>query len=428
MNHATPPSDGNGTSGPPNSKALWSVALSTIAGKIDRHSFDTWFGPVSIAGCDATALRLQVPNEYFRTWLMDAYGDLLRQTVAEVFGSGCELVIAAPGLNPSVASPAAMLPVVQAAALEKGSPGCNWLIERLWLAEAVGFLGSPPKHFKSWLAMEMAVSVASGAPCLGAFPVPTPGPVLLYAAEDTAPAVRQRLESLALHHRVELERLPLWVITADSLRLDQPDDRERLEATVAQYQPRLLILDPLIRLHQQDENASGPMAALLGFLRSLQRKAAVAIALIHHTRKMSTPSGAGYSLRGSSDFYAWTDVFLHLQRRHGRLTLTAEHRSAPPFGPVALDLVHSDDGHPHLALVAGDATTTPDPAGNSPPPGGLSTRILQILSESSEPRSVSDLRACLRVRNQRLIDSLRQLVGQGKIHRIDHGFAVLRPL
>src|SRR3990172_8267941 len=114
----------------------------------------------------------------------------------------------------------------------------------------------------------MALSVASVSPFLGSFAVPTPGPVLLYAAEDSAAAVRQRLESLALHHRVELERLPLWVITADSLRLDQPDDRERLEATVARFQPRLLILDPLIRLHQQDENASGPMAALLGFFRS----------------------------------------------------------------------------------------------------------------------------------------------------------------
>jgi len=147
MNHATPPLDCSSASGTPNPKALWSAVLSTIAGKINRHSFDTWFGPVTIAECDATALRLNVPNENFRAWLMDAYGNLLRQTVAEVFGTDRDLVIGAPVPEPSVASPAAMLPVVQAAALEKGSPGCNWLIEKLWLAEAVGFLGSPPKHY-----------------------------------------------------------------------------------------------------------------------------------------------------------------------------------------------------------------------------------------------------------------------------------------
>jgi len=426
MSHETPspPRDSSSAGGSPDPKALWSAVLSKIAGKVGRHSFDTWFRPVTIAGCDATALRLNVPNETFAAWLMGAYGDLLRHTVAEVFGTSRELVIAARAPEPSVASSAPTLPVVQAASLEKGSPGCDWLIEKLWLAEAVGFLGSPPKHFKSWLAMEMAVSVASGAPCLGSFAVPTPGPVLLYAAEDSAAAVRQRLESLALHHRVELERLPLWVITADSLRLDQPDDRERLEATVARFQPRLLILDPLIRLHQQDENASGPMAALLGFFRALQRKAAVAIALIHHTRKMPTPSGAGYSLRGSSDFYAWTDAFLHLQRRRGRLTLTAEHRAAPPFGPVALELVHSEGGLPHLTLIAADIAMAPEAMRDSPTPDALHTRVLQLLSESSEPRSVSDLRAALRVRNQRLVESLRQLSAQGKLQRTDHGYSI----
>jgi len=262
-------------------QALWPSVLSKLADKVGRHSFDTWFRPVAFAGCDATALRLNVPNENFGKCLLDSYGDLLCRTAAEVLGAPRELVFTAPVPELPAAPSAATLPVVQAAALEKGSPGCNWLIERLWLAQAVGFLGSPPKHYKTWMAMEMAVSVASGAPCLGAFTVPTPGPVLLYAAEDSVSAVRQRLESLALHHRVDLERLPLWVITADSLRLDRPDDRERLEATVAQYQPRLLILDPLIRLHQQDENASGPMAELLGFFRSLQRKAGAAIALVH---------------------------------------------------------------------------------------------------------------------------------------------------
>lgn len=407
-------------------QTLWRSLLSKIADKVGRHSFDTWFAPIEFAGYDAAALRLTVPSQDFRERLLNSFGDLLRQVAGEVFGSPRELVVVAPVPVVSHALPTATLPVVQAAALEKGSPGCNWLIERLWLAQAVGFLGSPPKHYKTWMAMEMAVSVASGAPCLGAFPVPTPGPVLLYAAEDPVSAVRHRLQSLALHHRVDLERLPLWVITADSLRLDRPDDRERLDATVSQYQPRLLILDPLIRLHQQDENASGPMAALLGFLRSLQRKAGVAIALIHHTRKSPGPAGAGYSLRGSSDFYAWTDAFLHLHRRRGHLTLTAEHRAAPPFGPVAFELVHPDGGYPHLALVADSDVIAPDSTSDSAPVNPLATRILELLSQSTEPLPVAHLRARLRVRNQRLVETLRQLCLGGSICRTQDGYVIKR--
>ncbi|MDM7996215.1 MAG: AAA family ATPase [Acidobacteriota bacterium] len=293
-------------------QAVWDAMQAKLSHQVGKQCFDTWFRPVACAGGDATTLRLLAPNEAFSHCLLDSYGDLLRQAATDVRGAPCQLVITTSAPEPGPVPSADILPVVQAAALESAPLGRNWLIENLWLAETVGFLGAPPKHFKTWLALEMAVCVASGSPCLGAFAVPNPGPVLLYAAEDSAATVRQRLESLAAHHHVDFERLPLWVITADTLRLDRPDDSSRLEATVAQYQPRFMILDPLIRLHQQDENASGPMAALLGFFRSLQRKSRTAIALTHHSRKGPAPAGSGYSLRGSSDFYAWAYVDLNI--------------------------------------------------------------------------------------------------------------------
>jgi len=404
---------------------VWSAVLAKLPERVGKQCFDTWFRPLTCDGCDATTLKLLAPNDTFARCLLDSYGDLLRQTAAEIRGAPCKLVISTPIPEPGCAPSADTLPVVQAAALEQAPRARNWLIANLWLAETVGFLGSPPKHCKTWLAQEMAVCVASGSPCLGAFPVPTPGPVLLYAAEDSPATVRHRLESLAAHHQVDLDRLPLWVITADTLRLDQPNDSNRLEATVAQYQPRLVILDPLIRLHQQDENASGPMAALLGFFRSLQRRSRAAIAIVHHSRKNRAPGGSGYSLRGSGDLYAWADVFLHLQRRQGRLTLTAEHRSAPSFGPVGIELIDRDGGHPHLELVSHEIITT-DAKPDSSQPDTLCIRILELLSESEEPRSLAQLRAVLRVRNQRLVEALRQLTAQDKIRRLERGYALAR--
>jgi hypothetical protein len=400
----------------------WPTILSKLAAKIPTQAFNTWFRPTVCIGYDEAAVRLTVPNDRFRTLLLQNYGDVLKEAITEVFGTSHDLVILLE--TPESLPESSALPVVQAAALEVSAPSNPWLIEQLWTIGAVGFLGAPPKSFKTWLAMEMAVSVASGMPCLGTFPVPDPGPVLLYAAEDSVSAVRARLESLTLYHGVELGQLPFWVITADSLRLDRPDDQEKLEVTVARYQPRLLVLDPLIRLHQLDENASGPMAALLGFFRSLQRKTGTAIALVHHTGKH--PAVAGYSLRGSSDFYAWTDSFLHLQRRRGQLTLTAEHRSAPPFGPVALELARDDTSNTHLKLVAVDADPTASSI-TSDPVSRLADRILELLSASPEPLAAPHLRSVLRVRNERLVEALRNLLSENKIHRIDRGYAIGKP-
>ena len=173
-------------------------------------------------------------------------------------------------------------PVVRPWELQtSAAPTAAWLIDQLWTAQAVGIIGGTPKSCKTWLALEIAVAVASGSPCLAAYPVPSPGPVLLYAAEDSESALRLRLESLARHHGLDLLYLDIRVITADSLRLDRAADQERLQATLLLHRPVLLILDPLVRLHAIDENAAGEIAALLGYLRLLQRKTSAAIALVH---------------------------------------------------------------------------------------------------------------------------------------------------
>jgi hypothetical protein len=49
----------------------------------------------------------------------------------------------------------------------------------------------------SFLALDLAVAVAAGVPCLRRFAVPDPGRVLVYAAEDAHPIVRRRLEAIA---------------------------------------------------------------------------------------------------------------------------------------------------------------------------------------------------------------------------------------
>jgi hypothetical protein len=292
-----------------------------------------------------------------------------------------------------------------------------WLIDQLWTAQAVGIIGGSPKSYKTWMALELAVAVASGSACLARFAVPLAGPVLLYAAEDSEAALRLRLESLARHHALDLASVNIRVITTDSLRLDRKADQERLEATLLLHRPALLILDPLVRLHAIDENAAGEIAALLGDLRLLQRKTGSAIALVHHAKKnVAANGGAGYSLRGSSDLYAWVDSFLYLRRHHGQLMLSAEHRSASGIGPLALELANVDSA-PYLKLTS----HTPEVATRDL----LLDQILALLGQSPQPCTAAHIRSHLQVRNQRLTEALRQLVEQHKILRLSQGYALL---
>src|SRR6266699_3516369 len=43
----------------------------------------------------------------------------------------------------------------------------DWLVEGLWPQRAVGFIGGQPKAGKSWLALDLAISVATGTQFLG---------------------------------------------------------------------------------------------------------------------------------------------------------------------------------------------------------------------------------------------------------------------
>jgi hypothetical protein len=313
------------------------------------------------------------------------------------------------------------LPVVRAADLDDPDPARRWLVETLWARAGVGIIGGAPKCWKSWLGLDLAVSVASGTPCLDTFPVAEPGGVLVYMAEDAAPIVKARLAGLCCHRGLDLAALPVFVITAPSVRLDLPRDQHRLAETVRRAAPRLLLLDPFVRLHRINENQAGEVAAVLGYLRELQRTHDLAVAVVHHARKHGGPTG-GQSLRGSGDFFAWVDTALSLRRHRQHLVLSAEHRAAGAPEPLTLALVGTE-GDMHLAIIAGVGPDVPTP---SSAPTDLDTAILDALDHTTAAGlSRSALRAALRVRNERLGDALTRLAASGHIAR--HGDAWVRP-
>src|SRR5512137_2518209 len=253
------------------------------------------------------------------------------------------------------------LPVQRASQLDSAGPQTQWLVEGLWSEQAVGILGGEPKCCKSFLALDVAVSVASGAACLRQFPVRRSGPVLLFPAEDSLAVVRQRLEGIAAAAQVPFATLPVQVITAPSLRLDTPTDRSRLTDTVAQLRPRLLILDPLIRLHRVDENDATQIAALLSYLRQLQRQFQMAVLLVHHARKDSHASRPGQALRGSSELHGWGDSNLYLRRKGSQLTLSTEHRAAPSRDHIPLQLSDAGSAMSLSVLERSNSPTAAEP-------------------------------------------------------------------
>lgn len=321
------------------------------------------------------------------------------------------------------------LPTCRACAIDPGAGdgAARWRIDQIW-GDGVGILGGPPKCAKSWFGLDMAISLASSTPLLGHFAVLDPGPSLIYLAEDALPQVRARIDGICTHRRIDISTLDLHVITAPVVRLDQHADQNRLTTTVEAIRPKLLLLDPLVRLHRLDENSSQDISALLGFLRELQRRCDVAIVVVHHMRK-AVRSQLGQALRGSGDLHAWNDHGAYLTRTGpgGKsIRLTLEHRAAPSIEPIELRLAsHPDGSATHLEVVGPASHHEGGDDGDLPASApSLQDRILTALRHASSPMSRCQLRQTLRINNNRLGEAIDSLQKQGRIRRDDSGLSV----
>jgi AAA domain len=308
-----------------------------------------------------------------------------------------------------------VLPVVRVGEIKSEETPQRWLVERLWGARSVGVIGGAPKCAKTWLGLDLALSVATGTACLGKYAVPEPGPVLVYLAEDALLVVRERVAGMARHRGLDLAGVEVHVITAPVLRLDRGPDRARLWEATKRLRPRLLVLDPLVRLHGIDENNAGEVAGLLAYFRSLQRQLDLSVLLVHHTRKNATGGvAAGQGLRGSSDIHAFGDSNLYLRRTREHLVLSSEHRAAPASAPVYLELVATDAETTHLEVIA-------EFEDGNRKQRSLNERVLDLLAGGAV-RTRANLRASLGVKNERLGQALESLERAGDVRRTPAGW------
>lgn len=303
-------------------------------------------------------------------------------------------------------APYATMPAAELAAT---TAPLAWLADGLFLQGGAGILGGAPKSGKSFFALDLCVAVASGTPCAGRFAIADKGRVTLLCAEDPHAVVVERLRALARARGLALTDLPLDVIVEPAVRL--PEGLPRLRATLDKTRPRLLLLDPLIRLHRADENSAAEMSVILDGLRGLARASTTAILLVHHTRKAAQGHSPGAALRGSSDLHAFGDSNLYFRKlaHDGTVELRIEHRSTACPDPIQLRLAVDDEPLSSARFVVlNKDRSLADP---------LVARLLAALAKADSPMSSRALRAALGVRNQLVGDALRVLVDQGRVRR-----------
>lgn len=184
------------------------------------------------------------------------------------------------------------------------------------LPEGLTLLASRPKLGKSWLALQLGVSVASNTAALGSL-VPTEGSVLYLALEDNPRRLKKRLNILLGQGYGKAGWLSRLRLETQWPKFGDGGGEKIAEWINSAANPRLVIIDTLARVRppKASKNPYQDDYDDLSGIQVLAEEHGVAILAIHHTRK---PTMAAEDIvdevSGTTGITAAADTILVLKR------------------------------------------------------------------------------------------------------------------
>lgn len=199
------------------------------------------------------------------------------------------------------------------------------------LGGLVGLYG-PPGVGKSFIAIDMACSVAAGGFWQGR---KVKEGYVLYVSAEGGSGIGKRVKAWSISRGVEARDIRVaWLtesvpVNADSEGMDTL--LERIEE--ADERPSLVIIDTLARCFDGDENQQEDMGRFVAGVDRLRRGFDATVIVVHHTRL------DGDRERGNTAFRGAADTMLSVERRHGKLMLVCnKQKDAEDFDPIELKL------------------------------------------------------------------------------------------
>lgn len=160
------------------------------------------------------------------------------------------------------------------------------LISGLLSVRSKMMVAGPSKARKSWTLLDLALSIASGAPWLG-LPC-AQGKVIFIDGELHREQILDRLmtvsESRLLPEDVWSDNLMIWPMRGQMREVSEL--MHALMDTLLEQRPMAIILDPIYKLlGDRDENAAGEINSLLNELEQVARNVGCCILYSHHFAK-----------------------------------------------------------------------------------------------------------------------------------------------
>lgn len=179
-----------------------------------------------------------------------------------------------------------------------------WIVENMIPRVGRTILYGKGGTYKSLLVFDIAVAVASAGKMLEAIPIQAFGPVALISTEGSLSSNKKRVfNHLRARNILPTNATVRLHYSHTRGRIDRPQVREALEASIQKIQPLMLVLDPFVNFFSGNENNANEVNAFTEVVDYLIDRYKLSVVIIHHASKKG-------ELRGSSAIWGWGDCIL----------------------------------------------------------------------------------------------------------------------
>lgn len=211
-----------------------------------------------------------------------------------------------------------------------GPTDIDWLIDDIIPPQSSGLLVGDGGTGKTWLALDLAIAVATGTLWLGEFEA-RKGAVLVVDEENAELMLRKRLIMLLEGRGLKPDNIGMYFLIGEGINLSPYEQRGKhvpsesyvkLHNTIQLLKPSLVIFDSLTRVHTSNENAASEMSVLFSYVKRLIRETEISCLFPHHMNKGLGSTKSGHRIRGSSDLRNFADYTLLIDKEGDIITVT----------------------------------------------------------------------------------------------------------
>ena len=186
-----------------------------------------------------------------------------------------------------------------------------WVVEKI-LPEGLTILAAPPKFGKSWLVLDLCISVALGRTFLG-FRTEQSGALYL-ALEDGFRRLQARMASV-----LEGDEAPKNLHFAISSRALDSGLREQIDGFLNTHpNTRLIVVDVLARVRSTANARQKDLYRLdyydMSVLQEIAQRHRLALVVVHHARKMRDAADVFNAISGTNGIFGGADGAWILQK------------------------------------------------------------------------------------------------------------------